>query len=114
MILVKIIIAMQVYTSTEIFEILQKNRKLLKKYKVRKIGLFGSLSRDEKTFDNFMELSFELEKLFNRKVDLITDKAISSYILPYIKKIFFGMKQDCQKVGWQIKGKSQENIIKDT
>ncbi len=91
---------MRVYTSAEIFEILQKHRKLLKKYKVRKIGLFGSFSRnesrgssdidflvdfEEKTFDNFMELSFELENLFNRKVDLLTDKAISPYILPHIK-----------------------------
>ena len=91
---------MQVYTSAEIFDVLKKNRRMLKKYRVRKIGLFGSFSRDEpngnsdidfivdfeeKTFDNFMELSFELEKLFKRKVDLLTDKAISPYILPYIK-----------------------------
>jgi predicted nucleotidyltransferase len=87
-------------SSKEIFEILQRNHHLLKKYRVKKIGLFGSYVRDkaskksdidllvdfeEKTFDNFIELAFELEKIFNRKVDLLTEKGISPYILPYIK-----------------------------
>jgi predicted nucleotidyltransferase len=87
-------------SSEDIFKILQKNKSLLRKYHVRKIGLFGSYVRDEasrksdidllvdfeeKTFDNFIELAFELEKLFNRKVDLLTEKGISPYILPYIR-----------------------------
>ena len=90
---------MKKLSSREIFEVLQRNRELLKKYRVKKIGLFGSYIRDEatsksdidllvdfeeKTFDNYMELAFELEKLFNRKVDLLTEKGISPYILPYI------------------------------
>ena len=91
---------MKKLSSKEIFEALQRNRVLLKKYRVKKIGLFGSFVRDEaspesdidllvdfeeKTFDNYIELSFELEKLFKRKVDLLTEKGISPYILPYIK-----------------------------
>jgi predicted nucleotidyltransferase len=87
-------------TSKEIFEILNKNHILLEKYTVRKIGLFGSFVRNEaneksdidllvdfkeKTFNNFIELTFELEKIFNRKVDLLTEKGISPYILPYIR-----------------------------
>jgi predicted nucleotidyltransferase len=87
-------------SSKEIFRILQNNHKLLRKYRVKKIGLFGSYLRneaskksdidllvdfEEKTFDNFIELAFELEKLFNRKVDLLTEEGISPYILPYIK-----------------------------
>ncbi|MBL1213841.1 MAG: nucleotidyltransferase family protein [Ignavibacteriae bacterium] len=91
---------MQNYTSTEILDILKKHRDLLVKYGVRRIGLFGSFARNEssdqsdidlivdfkeKTFDNFMDLSFALENIFNRKVDLLTDKAISPYILPYVK-----------------------------
>lgn len=91
---------MQSYTSTEIFDILKKHKWLLQKYSVKRIGLFGSFSKnesndksdidflvdfDEKSFDNFMELSFALEKLFNRKVDLLTDKAVSPYIMPFIK-----------------------------
>lgn len=87
-------------SSKEIFEILQRNHYLLKKYRVKKIGLFGSYIRneaskrsdidllvdfEEKTFDNFIELAFELEKIFDRKIDLLTEKGISPYILPYIK-----------------------------
>jgi predicted nucleotidyltransferase len=87
-------------SSKEIFAILKSNRELLKKYKVKRIGLFGSYVRDEaskksdidmlvdleeKTFDNFIELAFALEKIFNKKVDLLTEKGISPYILTYIK-----------------------------
>lgn len=87
-------------SSKDILKLLQENKSLLRKYHVRKIGLFGSYVRDEaskksdidllvdfeeKTFDNFIELAFELEKLFDRKVDLLTEKGISPYILPYIR-----------------------------
>ncbi len=87
-------------TSKQILKILQRNRNLLKKYSVKRIGLFGSLARDEaannsdidllvdfeeKSFDNFIELAFELERIFNRKVDLLTEQGISPYMLPYIK-----------------------------
>ncbi len=88
-------------SSQEIFNTFKNNRELLKKCRVKKIGLFGSFIRnesseksdidllvdfEEKSFDNFIELAFELEKLFNRKVDLLTEKGISPYMLPYIKK----------------------------
>ena len=91
---------MQKYTATEIIDILRKHKEILRKYRVKRIGLFGSFSRnestdqsdidfivdfEEKSFDNFMELSFALEDLFKRKIDLLTDKAISPYILPFVK-----------------------------
>jgi len=91
---------MKTYTSKEIFEILKTNRELLKKYRVKKIGLFGSVLRnepgdksdidllvefEEKTFDNFIDLAFELDELFGQKVDLLTEKGISPYILPHIQ-----------------------------
>ena len=87
-------------SSKDIFEILRKNKSLLKKYHVLKIGLFGSYRRDEaliesdidllvdfenKSIDNFIELAFALEELFGRRVDLLTEKGISPYILPYIR-----------------------------
>ncbi|MGV8058215.1 MAG: nucleotidyltransferase family protein [Smithellaceae bacterium] len=67
------------------------------------IGLFGSFVRGEQTtlsdidllvefapdlhtFDNFMELSFLLEDLLGRKVDMVTPEALSPYIGPYILK----------------------------
>lgn len=91
---------MRELSSKEIFEILRRNRDLLKKYRVKKIGLFGShiknqaasdsdidliVDFEEKTFDNYIELSFALENIFKRKVDLLTEKGISPYILPYIQ-----------------------------
>ena len=91
---------MKDYSSNEILDILKKHRDLLVKYGVRRIGLFGSFARnestdqsdidlivdfEEKTFDNFMDLSFALEDIFNRKVDLLTNKSISPYILPYVQ-----------------------------
>jgi predicted nucleotidyltransferase len=87
-------------SSKKIFAILKSNRELLKKYKVKRIGLFGSYIRDEaskksdidmlvdleeKTFDNFIELAFALENIFDKKVDLLTEKGISPYILPFIQ-----------------------------
>jgi uncharacterized protein len=91
---------MKNYTTSEIIEILKTHNTLFQKYKVNRIGLFGSQSRnesniesdidllvdfEEKNFDNFIELAFELEDIFGRKIDLLTDKGISPYILPYIK-----------------------------
>lgn len=91
---------MNTLSSKQIINVLSRNRELLKKYHVKRIGLFGSLVRDEgteksdidllvdfeeKSFDNFIELTFELEKIFGRKVDLLTEQGISPYILDYIK-----------------------------
>ena len=91
---------MKNYTANEILETLKIHKALLQKYKVKRIGLFGSHTRnesdnesdidllvdfEEKTFDNFIELAFDLEDLFGRKVDLLTEKGISPYILPFIK-----------------------------
>ena len=79
---------------------LKGHRALLKKYSVVRIGLFGSFARNEstatsdidllvdfedKSFDNFMNLADELENLFGRKVDLLTQKGMSPYIFPLVK-----------------------------
>ena len=70
-------------------------------YGVRSLGLFGSFGRGEQTedsdidiliefapeahtFDNFMEISFLLEDLLGRKVDLVTPEALSPHIGPHI------------------------------
>lgn len=86
--------------SEKIINILKKNKNILIKYGVKKIGLFGSFVRGEQKkysdidfivelenpdFDNFMELVFYLEDLFKRKVELITNGNISPYIKPYIE-----------------------------
>jgi hypothetical protein len=68
---------------------------------VVRIGLFGSFVRGKQTpasdidilvdfdpsrhsFDNFMELSFFLEDLFGRKVELVTQESLSPHIGPRI------------------------------
>lgn len=91
---------MKKYSSDEIIDILKGHRALLKKYSVIRIGLFGSFLRNEstrtsdidllvdfenKSFDNYIDLAFELEDLFGRKVDLITEKGLSPYIYPFVK-----------------------------
>ncbi len=75
----------------------------LKQLGVKRLGLFGSFVRGEqradsdidllvefergqKTFDHFMELSFFLEDLFKRRVELLTPESLSSHIGPYILK----------------------------
>jgi len=65
---------------------------------VKRIGLFVSFARGEQkessdidvlvefekpTFRNFMDLSFYLEDLFGRKVDLVTFKGLHPRIRPW-------------------------------
>jgi predicted nucleotidyltransferase len=88
-------------TDKEIVKILKEHSDILKNYKVKRIGLFGSFARGEQredsdidflvefempSFDNFMDLVFYLEDLFGRKVELITSGSLSPYIQPYIEK----------------------------
>ena len=88
-------------TSDEIAKGLKEHKDILLKYGVKKIGLFGSFARGEQKansdidflvefekpdFDNFMDLVFFLEDLFNRKVELITNGSLSPYIQPYVEK----------------------------
>lgn len=72
-----------------------------KRFCVKRIGVFGSFARGEQkdtsdvdilvefekpTFDNFMNLAFFLEDLFQRKVDLVTPNSLSPYIGPLRKE----------------------------
>lgn len=92
-----------VRTKQDVLKILHQNRDRLKTLGVRKIGLFGSLVRGEqhrdsdidllvefeagqKTFDAFMELSFLLEEVFQRRIELVTVESLSPYIGPHILK----------------------------
>jgi hypothetical protein len=68
---------------------------------VQRLGLFGSFVRGEqradsdvdllvefeagqRTFDHFIQLSFLLEDLLGRRVELVTPDALSPYIGPHI------------------------------
>jgi len=92
-----------------IIKILEQNNNILKKYKVKRIGLFGSYARGQQKknsdidllvefdlnmfgkdyqglYDTFSELSHYLENLFGKKVDLIPDDSLSPYIKAYVNK----------------------------
>ena len=88
-------------TGKEILKTLREHTETLKKFGVKRIGLFGSYVRGEQrvdsdidflvelekpSFDNFMDLAFYLEDLFGKKVELITKGSLSPYIQPYIEK----------------------------
>ena len=92
-----------VRTKDEISAALRQSGDRLRSLGVRRIGLFGSFVRGEqgpgsdidllvefvpgrKTFDNFMALSFFLEDLFGRKVELVTVESLSPHIGPHILK----------------------------
>lgn len=81
----------------ELLTKIRQHRDELKAYGVRRVGLFGSFARSiqhagsdidilvefdrgGKTFDNYMELKFFLEKLFRRKVDLVIKSALKARI----------------------------------
>ena len=87
----------------EIFNLLNQSRSQLRKLGVKRIGLFGSFVRGEqidnsdvdllvefkpqqKTFDNFMQLSFFLEDILKNRIDLVTKESLSHYIGPHILK----------------------------
>ena len=79
---------------------LNKIRNICKKYDIKKMYLFGSVCTEhfnetsdidiliefkdisfEKYTDNYFELHYELEKLFKRKIDLVTNKSLTNPFL---------------------------------
>jgi predicted nucleotidyltransferase len=82
---------------------IQENEGKIKNLGAKRIGLFGSFIRGEqndesdvdllvefeegqKTFDNFMRISFLLEEILQRPVELVTAESLSPYIRPYVIK----------------------------
>ena len=80
---------------------LADNKETLRKYGVKRIGLFGSHVRgtataesdidfivelERLTFRDYMGLALFLENLFERDVDLVTVTSIKSPLKPYIEK----------------------------
>jgi predicted nucleotidyltransferase len=90
-----------VQTKEQIFALMQRYEPQLKRFGVKRCGLFGSFLRgqpsadsdvdllvefepEQKTFDNFMHLAFFLEETLDRKVDLLTPESLSRHIGPKI------------------------------
>jgi len=92
-----------VQTKEDIVKALRRNQSQIRSLGVKRLGLFGSFVRGEqradsdvdmlvefergqKTFDHFIQLSFLLEDLLGRGVELVTPEALSPYIGPHILK----------------------------
>ncbi|HNS20675.1 MAG TPA: nucleotidyltransferase family protein [Sedimentisphaerales bacterium] len=90
-----------VKTKAEVVQTICCAQSQIRELGVRRLGLFGSFVRGDqhagsdvdllvefeegqKTFDHFMGLSFLLEDLLGRKVELVTPDALSPHIGPYI------------------------------
>lgn len=80
-------------TRDDILATIRENGAELRKLQVRELALFGSFARgeqtdrsdidfyvefEETTFDNYMGLRRLLERLFARKIDLLTKASINS------------------------------------
>jgi uncharacterized protein len=79
--------------SRHVLQLLTDQQARLRAWGVRRLGIFGSMARDQarpgsdmdfvvefepggKTFDNYMDLKEFLEQLFERRVDLVTSEGI--------------------------------------
>jgi len=89
-------------TKEDIKKVLIRNKRILKKYKVNKIGIFGSFAtgKTKKKSDvdllvefedmidlfDFVHLNDEIQQILKNRVDLVTADTIKPYIKPKILK----------------------------
>ncbi len=86
---------------SKILKTIRQHTYELKACGVKKVGLFGSFAQSSwnaksdidilvefnygrKTFDNYMDLKFFLEKLFHRKIDLVIKDALKPRIKRHV------------------------------
>ncbi len=92
---------MQLHDKQAVLSVLRTKHAELRRFGVRRYGLFGSFVRNEqrpdsdldvlvefepseKNFKHFMQLAFFLEELLGRKVDILTPESLSPFIGPNI------------------------------
>ena len=90
-------------TKEEILRKIEENKEKIKKYGVKKIGIFGSFVRGEqkegsdldfvvefeeegKSYNNFINLIFFLEGLFDKKVDLLTREGVKNIRIKEVRE----------------------------
>jgi predicted nucleotidyltransferase len=95
--------AEKIHTKQDLLDALFQSRARIKSYGVVSLGIFGSFIKEnytedsdvdflvdfhpaKKSFDNFMDLSFFLEDLLGRKVELVTTQSLSKFIGSHILK----------------------------
>jgi len=90
-----------VQNKQSLLSLLQANGQKLRSFGVLNLSLFGSFitgklhadsdvdllvefDPQQKSYDNFMDLSFFLEDLLGRRVEVVTPQSLSKYIGPHI------------------------------
>lgn len=88
-------------TKEEVLNRLRELERQLRSLGVKRLGLFGSVVRDQqapasdvdvllefepgrKSFDNFMRIAFLLEEVLQRRVEVVTTEALSAHFAPRI------------------------------
>lgn len=85
-----------------VLDLLRDRKQDLTHYHVKALYLFGSVARgeesldsdvdilvsflDQTTFDQYMDLKFYLEDLFQRKIDLVTEAGLRPEIKKYLEE----------------------------
>ena len=93
-----------IQTKSELLNLLFANKEAIRSFGVLELGLFGSFAAnkdirsdsdidfliefypEQKNYDNFIGLTFFLEELTGRKIELVTRQSLSPYIGPHILK----------------------------
>jgi hypothetical protein len=92
-----------VKNKNDIALLIRNNQERISGYGVSSIGLFGSFAKGDanassdidilvefvpgkKNYDNFINLAYYLEEIFDRKVELVTPQSLSKRIRPYIEQ----------------------------
>jgi hypothetical protein len=100
-------------TAQQILRLLARHRDELGRYGVKRIGLFGSHIKNEQTagsdidflvdfeepsFDDFMELAVYLERVFGRKVEILTPAGVDGI---RVKSVAEEIKKSVEYVPWR-------------
>lgn len=89
--------ASTIQTKEELLKLLLTHRKDIEKHGIKKLGVFGSFSRNQakrtsdvdflvefkpgkKNYDNFFQLAELLEHLCQRKIELLTPESLSPHL----------------------------------
>lgn len=86
-------------TKEDILRAMRENKVILDRFSVKKVGLFGSFATGQQsadsdidllveferpTYDNFSGLAEQLERLFGRRVEILTPDGLDSIRVPEV------------------------------
>ncbi|NCO74676.1 MAG: nucleotidyltransferase family protein [Cyanobacteria bacterium] len=92
----------QILDKNKVLKVIKAQENLFNKYHIKTLALFGSTARNEATensdldflvefntsptFDNYMDLKFYLEELFNKPIDLVIKQDLKPIIREEVMK----------------------------